>query len=194
MDIDTGTGGRDVGCAHPLLAWLADVGAGIDAVVECPSLSLPLGEYESAVRQIAVYEARLASVRLSLTRQAELNEVRKRAIRRLPNDVGAEARAEAEAFLLDSARALDVDDLDKAGRHLYEVIAAEDAEQRIGKQLEQQERRAGENRTLSFGPVRTGRTCAVANDVRPTPSPNSSPWPRQQRTHPPAAAPGRASP
>ncbi|WP_273377764.1 HNH endonuclease signature motif containing protein [Actinopolymorpha pittospori] len=46
--------------------------------------------------------------------------------------------------------------MDKAGKHLYEVIAPEDAERRIGKQLEEQERRARENRTLSFGPVRDG--------------------------------------
>ena len=44
--------------------------------------------------------------------------------------------------------------MDKAGKHLYEVIAPEDAERRIGKQLEEQERRARESRTLSFGPVR----------------------------------------
>ncbi|MGW5364811.1 DUF222 domain-containing protein [Actinopolymorpha pittospori] len=214
MDIDTGSGtSGGAGFAHPLLAWLAGVGAGIDAAIECPTLSLPLGEYEGALRQIAVCEAKLASLRLSLTRQAELNEVRKltgaantagwvqqvtrmgrreasvsvrlakaldqtlqatsralgeggislgqaqvieRAIRRLPNDVDAEVRAEAEAFLLDSAQALDVDDLDKAGKHLYEVIAPEDAERRIGKQLEEQERRARENRTLAFGPVRDG--------------------------------------
>ncbi|MGW5363547.1 DUF222 domain-containing protein [Actinopolymorpha pittospori] len=213
MDIDTGSGSGGAGFAHPLLAWLADVGAGIDAAIECPTLSLPLGEYERALRQIAVYEAKLASLRLCLTRQAELNEVRKltgaantagwvqqvtrmgrreasvsvrlakaldqtiratgealsggeislgqaqvieRAIRRLPNDVDTEVKAEAEAFLLDSAQALDTDDLDKAGKHLYEVIAPEDAERRIGKQLEEQERRARENRTLSFGPVRDG--------------------------------------
>ncbi|WP_337918550.1 DUF222 domain-containing protein [Actinopolymorpha pittospori] len=77
-------------------------------------------------------------------------------MRRLPNDAGPEVRAEAEAFLLDSAQALDTDPLDKAGKHLYEVIAPEDAERRIGKQLEEQERRARENRTLSFGPVRDG--------------------------------------
>ncbi|GAA4984162.1 HNH endonuclease signature motif containing protein [Actinopolymorpha pittospori] len=208
MDIDTGEG-----FAHPLMRWLADVGAGVDAAIECPTLSLPLDEHESALRQIAVYEAKLASLRLRLTRQAELSEVRKltgaantagwvqqvtrmgrreasvsvrlakaldqtlrstgealsdgeislgqaqvieRAIRRLPNDVDADVKAEAEAFLLDSAQALDVDDLDKAGKHLYEVIAPEDAERRIGKQLEEQERRARENRTLSFGPVRDG--------------------------------------
>ncbi|GAA5005514.1 DUF222 domain-containing protein [Actinopolymorpha pittospori] len=77
MDIDTGSSGGGAGFAHPLLAWLADVGAGIDAAIECPTLSLPLGEYESALREIAVCEARLASLRLSLTRQADLNEVRK---------------------------------------------------------------------------------------------------------------------
>ncbi|MGW5364213.1 DUF222 domain-containing protein [Actinopolymorpha pittospori] len=213
MDIDTGSASGDTGFAHPLLAWLADVGAGIDAAIECPTLSLPLDQYEEAMRQLAVYEARLASLRLSLTQQAELIEVRKltgaantagwvrqvtrmgrreasvsvrlakaldqtiratgqalsegeislgqaqvieRAIRRLPNDIDPDVRAEAEAFLLDSAQALDVDDLDKAGKHLYEVIAPEDAERRIGKQLEEQERRARENRTLSFGPVRDG--------------------------------------
>jgi hypothetical protein len=175
MDIDTGEG-----FAHPLMRWLAGVGEQLDGAVECPILSLPLGGYESALRQLAVYEAKLASLRLSLTRQAELNEAKKltgaantagwvqqqtrmgrreaavsvrlakaldqriratgralsegeislgqaqvieRAIRRLPNDVDAEVRAEAEAFLLDSAQALDVDDLDKAGKHLYEVIA-----------------------------------------------------------------------
>jgi hypothetical protein len=167
MDIDTGEG-----FAHPLMRWLAGVGEQIDGAVECPTLSLPLGEHESALRQIAVHEAKLASLRLSLTRQAELNEVRKltgaaniagwvqqqtrmgrreasvsvrlakaldqtlratgealaegeislgqaqvieRAIRRLPNDVDADVRAEAEAFLLDSAQALDAEDLDKAG-------------------------------------------------------------------------------
>ncbi|MGW5364190.1 DUF222 domain-containing protein [Actinopolymorpha pittospori] len=213
MDIDTGNGSGGAGFAHPLLAWLADVGAGIDTAIECPTLSLPLDQYEGAMRQIAICEAKLASLRLSLTRQAELNEVRKltgaanaagwvrqvtrtgrreasvsvrlakaldqtlratgcalgegeislgqaqvieRAIRRLPNDVDADVRAEVEAFLLDSAQALDVDDLDRAGKHLYEVIAPEDAERRIGKQLEEQERRARENRTLSFGPIRDG--------------------------------------
>ncbi|MGW5363512.1 DUF222 domain-containing protein [Actinopolymorpha pittospori] len=213
MDIDTGSASGGAGFAHPLLAWLADVDAGIDAAIECPTLSLPLDQYEPALRQIAVCEAKLASLRLRLTRQAELNEVRKltgaanaagwvqqvtrmgrreasvsvrlakaldqtlqatgralgeggislgqaqvieRAIRRLPNDVDAEVKAEAEAFLLDSAQALDTDDLDRAGKHLYEVIAPEDAERRIGKQLEEQERRARENRTLSFGPVRDG--------------------------------------
>jgi hypothetical protein len=55
MDIDTGTGSGNAGFAHPLLAWPADVGAGVDAAMGCPTLSLPLGEYESAVRQIAVY-------------------------------------------------------------------------------------------------------------------------------------------
>ncbi|GAA5017998.1 HNH endonuclease signature motif containing protein [Actinopolymorpha pittospori] len=213
MDIDAGSASGGAGFAHPLLAWLADVGAGIDAAIECPTLSLPLDHYEGALRQIAVYEAKLASLRLRLTRQAELNEVKKlsgaattagwvqqvtrvgrreasvsvrlakaldqtlrstgealsdgeislgqaqvieRAIRRLPNDVDTAVKAEAEAFLLDSAQALDVDDLDKAGKHLYEVIAPEEAERRIGKQLEEQERRARENRTLSFGPVRDG--------------------------------------
>ncbi|GAA4983277.1 HNH endonuclease signature motif containing protein [Actinopolymorpha pittospori] len=208
MDIDTGEG-----LAHPLMRWLAGVGEQIDGAIECPTLSLPLGEYESALRQVAVCEARLASLRLSLTRQAELNEVRKltgaantagwvqqvtrmgrreasvsvrlakaldqtlratgealsdgeislgqaqvieRAIRRLPNDVDAAVKAEAQAFLPDSAQALDTDDLDKAGKHLYEVIAPEDAERRIGKQLEEQECHARENRTLSFGPVRDG--------------------------------------
>ncbi|GAA5007244.1 hypothetical protein GCM10023317_42360 [Actinopolymorpha pittospori] len=77
MDIDTGAGGGGAGFAHPLLAWLAGVGAGIDAAIECPTLSLPLDQYEGALRQIAVSEARLASLRLSLTRQAELSEVRK---------------------------------------------------------------------------------------------------------------------
>ncbi|GAA5027491.1 HNH endonuclease [Actinopolymorpha pittospori] len=213
MDIDTGSASGGAGFAHPLMRWLADVGAGIDAAIECPTLSLPLDGHESVLRQIAVCEAKLASLRLSLTRQAELNEVRKltgaantagwvqqvtrmgrreasvsvrlakaldqtlqatgralgaseislgqaqvieRAIRRLPNDVDTAVKAEAEAFLLDSAQALDVDDLDKAGKHLYEVIAPEDAERRIGKQLEEQERRAREIRTLSFGPVRDG--------------------------------------
>ncbi|MBE1607198.1 DUF222 domain-containing protein [Actinopolymorpha pittospori] len=223
MDIDTGAGSGGAGFAHPLMRWLADVGAGIDAAIECPTLSLPLDQYEGALRQIAVCEARLASLRLSLTRQGELNEVRKlsgaantagwvqqvtrmgrreasvsvrlakaldqtiratgcalsegeislgqaqvieRAIRRLPNDVDAAVRAEAEAFLLDSAQDLDVDDLDRAGKHLYEVVAPEDAERRIGKQLEEQERRARESRTLSFGPVRDGMgTMFVRLDV-----------------------------
>ncbi|GAA5007256.1 DUF222 domain-containing protein [Actinopolymorpha pittospori] len=45
-------------------------------------------------------------------------------------------------------------------------IAPEDAERRIGKQLEEQERRARENRTLSFGPVRDGMgTMFVRLDV-----------------------------
>nr|WP_192751121.1 DUF222 domain-containing protein [Actinopolymorpha pittospori] len=83
-------------------------------------------------------------------------QVIERAIRRLPNDVDADVKAEVEAFLLERAQFLDTDDLDKAGRHLYEVIAPENAERRIGKQLEEQERRARENRTLSFGPVRDG--------------------------------------
>ncbi|MGW5359239.1 DUF222 domain-containing protein [Actinopolymorpha pittospori] len=208
MDIDT-----EEGFAHPLMRWLSGVGEQLDGSMECPTLSLPLDQYEGALRQLAVCEAKLASLRLSLTRQAELNEVRKltgaanaagwvqqqtrmgrreaavsvrlakaldqtlratgralgegeislgqaqvieRAIRRLPNDVDAEVKAEAEAFLLDSAQALDTDDLDRAGKHLYEVIAPEDAERRIGKQLEEQERRARENRTLSFGPARDG--------------------------------------
>ena len=72
MDIDTGEG-----FAHPLMRWLAGVGTSIDAAIECPTLSFPLDQYEGAMRQIAVYEAKLASLRLSLTRQAELNEVRK---------------------------------------------------------------------------------------------------------------------
>ncbi|MBE1609318.1 HNH endonuclease signature motif containing protein [Actinopolymorpha pittospori] len=213
MDIDTGSASGDAGFAHPLLAWLAGVGEQLDGAIQCPTLSLPLDQYEGALRQLAVCEAKLASLRLSLTRQGELNEVRKltgaantagwvrqvtrmgrreasvsvrlakaldqtlratgralgegeislgqaqvieRATRGLPNDVDAAVRAEAEAFLLDSAQALDVDDLDKAGKHLYEVIAPEDAERRIGKQLEEQERRARESRTLSFGPVRDG--------------------------------------
>ena len=75
MDIDTITGSGDAGCAHPLLAWLVGVGEQVDAGIECPTISLPLGEYESALRQIASCEAKLASLRLSLTRQAELNEV-----------------------------------------------------------------------------------------------------------------------
>jgi hypothetical protein len=167
IDIDTGEG-----FTHSLMRWLAGVGEQIDGALECPTLSLPLGEYESALPQIAVHEAKLASLRLPLTRQAELNEVKKltgaastagwvrqvtrmgrreasvsvrlakalhqtiratgealadgqislgqaqvieRAIRRLPNDIGADVKAEAETFLLDSAQALDVDDPDKAG-------------------------------------------------------------------------------
>ena len=77
MDIDTGTGGGDAGFAQPLLAWLADVGAGIDAAVECSALSLPLDQYESVLRQLASNEARIASLRLTLTWRAELNEVKK---------------------------------------------------------------------------------------------------------------------
>jgi hypothetical protein len=72
MDVDTGEG-----FAHPLMRWLAGVGEQLDGAVECPILSLPLGEYESALRQIAACEAKLASLRLRLTRQAELYEVRK---------------------------------------------------------------------------------------------------------------------
>ncbi|GAA5028146.1 DUF222 domain-containing protein [Actinopolymorpha pittospori] len=223
MDIDTGAGSGGTGFAHPLMRWLADVGAGVDAAIECPTLSLPLDQYKAVMEQLAICEAKLASLRLSLTRQAELNEVKKlsgaattagwvqqvtrmgrreasvsvrlakaldqtlratgealsdgeislgqaqvieRAIRRLPNDVDAAVRAEAEAFLLDSAQDLDVDDLDRAGKHLYEVVAPEDAERRIGKQLEEQERRARESRTLSFGPVRDGMgTMFVRLDV-----------------------------
>jgi hypothetical protein len=77
MAIDTGSASGSAGFAHPLLAWPADVGAGVDAAIECPTLSLPLDQYEGAMRQLAACEAKLASLRLSLTRQAELNEVRK---------------------------------------------------------------------------------------------------------------------
>jgi hypothetical protein len=72
MDVDTGEG-----FAHPLMRWLAGVGEQFDGAVECPTLSLPLDQYEGAMRQLAMCEAKLASLRLSLTRQAELNEVRK---------------------------------------------------------------------------------------------------------------------
>jgi hypothetical protein len=208
-----GAVGAVAGFAHPLVRWLAGVGEQLDGALECPSLSLPLAEYDKMVEQLATFEAQLASLRLRLTRQAELNGVKQlsgaastagwvrertgmgareasvpvrlakaldqglratgvalaqgrislgqalvieRAIRRLPKDLGAEVERDAEAVLLDNARRLDTDDLDKVGRHLYEVIAPEEAERRIGKQLEEQERRAREDRALSFGPVHDG--------------------------------------
>ncbi|MBE1605266.1 DUF222 domain-containing protein [Actinopolymorpha pittospori] len=75
MDIDTDR--TATGSAHPLMRWLAGVDEQVDGAIECPTLSLPLDQYDAALRQLSECEARLASLRLRLTRQAELNEVKK---------------------------------------------------------------------------------------------------------------------
>ncbi|MDF1604552.1 HNH endonuclease signature motif containing protein [Nocardioides sp. YIM 152315] len=61
---------------------------------------------------------------------------------RLPTDLGADVREKAEAHLLAQARDHDAKALNHLGRHLYEVVAPEEADAHEAAQLEAEENAA----------------------------------------------------
>ncbi|WP_237768870.1 DUF222 domain-containing protein, partial [Actinopolymorpha cephalotaxi] len=74
------------------------------------------------------------------------------AIKDLPKWVSLEQRAAAEEYLIDEARRRNPDDVRILGRHLLQVIAPQEWEERLGKELDDAERAAERSRSLFYRP------------------------------------------
>ena len=92
------------------------------------------------------------------------------AVEKLPGD--PVLRAEAVGFLLGEAGRLSADDLERAGRHVLEVVDPEGVDARLERELDRAERAAHLNRTYAVRPARwwswpvgrVGRGRAAAQD------------------------------
>ena len=76
------------------------------------------------------------------------------AVEKLPGD--PVLRAEAVGFLLGEAGRLSADDLERAGRHVLEVVDPEGVDARLERELDRAERAAHLNRTMSLRFDRVG--------------------------------------
>ncbi|MGW5361289.1 DUF222 domain-containing protein [Actinopolymorpha pittospori] len=65
-------------------------------------------------------------------------------------------KAQGEAALVEQAHAFDPQELRALGERLYQVVAPEDADRRIGEQLAREERKAAASRTVYFGTAGPG--------------------------------------
>ncbi|SFF65974.1 protein of unknown function [Actinopolymorpha cephalotaxi] len=74
------------------------------------------------------------------------------AIKDLPKWVGLEQRVKAEEYLIEESRRRNPDDVRLLGRHLLRVIAPEEWEERLGKELDAAERAAERSRSLFYRP------------------------------------------
>ncbi len=74
----------------------------------------------------------------------------------LPKDVSDSDRRRGEAHLVAKARDFDAKALRRCGRHLLEVLAPDEADRRLGEQLEAEEREAKRKATLTFRPEGDG--------------------------------------
>ncbi|HEY1117624.1 MAG TPA: DUF222 domain-containing protein [Acidimicrobiales bacterium] len=81
---------------------------------------------------------------------AEQARVVLRWVDRLPEDVDAAAREQGEAHLLGLARHHDAKELNRLGKHLYEVVAPDDADAHEAWILEQQEQAAAQKYRLTL--------------------------------------------
>ncbi len=130
----------------------ADV-SGVGAESGASSTAAWLAHATRATRPRAHAEVRLANAlegEFGLTRRAlatgTLNEEQARvivhAITDLPDTIGEVDRRRAEDHLVDQAQTFDARALRVLGKHLLEVLDPETAEQRLGRKLEDEERRA----------------------------------------------------
>ncbi len=68
----------------------------------------------------------------------------------LPKDISDDQKREGETRLLELATQHDPKELRQLGIHLYETIDPEDAERRLGEQLERERKRAEQKRSITF--------------------------------------------
>jgi hypothetical protein len=81
-----------------------------------------------------------------------------RAVDALPDRVGVEGRARAEAHLVDLAARHDAAELKALGRHVFEVIDPEAADEELGRQLAREEREARRRTVLHLSENDDGTT------------------------------------
>ncbi|MET9021716.1 DUF222 domain-containing protein [Actinopolymorpha sp. NPDC004070] len=74
------------------------------------------------------------------------------AIKDLPKRISLEQRVEAEEYLIAESKRRNPDDVRLLGRHLLRVVAPEEWERRLGKELEDDERTAERSRSLRYAP------------------------------------------
>ena len=92
-----------------------------------------------------------AATRLAWSRgdiTTEQAKVIAESITKLPDWFGDEERGDAEKVMLDHAPDLTLDELKRLGNHVIEVLDPDGADELIGKQLEDQEKRAFESTQL----------------------------------------------
>ncbi|MGW5362801.1 DUF222 domain-containing protein [Actinopolymorpha pittospori] len=94
----------------------------------------------------------LAEGRVSLRHAQEIHL----AIGKLPADIDPVVKAQGEAALVEQAQTFDPQELRALGERLYQVVAPEDADRRIGEQLAREERKAAASRTVYFGTAAPG--------------------------------------
>nr|WP_272956069.1 DUF222 domain-containing protein [Actinopolymorpha rutila] len=74
------------------------------------------------------------------------------AIKDLPTWIGPEQRLKAEEYLIEESRRRNPDDVRLLGKHLLQVLAPEEWERRLGKELDDAERAAERKRSLKYVP------------------------------------------
>ncbi|WP_237742655.1 DUF222 domain-containing protein [Actinopolymorpha alba] len=74
----------------------------------------------------------------------------------LPNDISDDQKREGETRLLELATQHDPKELRQLGNQLYEAIAPEEAERRLGEQLERERKRAEQKRSITFSQAGPG--------------------------------------
>ena len=94
----------------------------------------------------------LAEGRVSLRHAQEIHL----AMGKLPADIDAEIKARGEAALVEQAQTFDPQELRALGERLYQVVAPDDADRRIGEQLAREEKKAAASRSVYFGTAEPG--------------------------------------
>nr|WP_238362224.1 HNH endonuclease signature motif containing protein [Actinopolymorpha pittospori] len=94
----------------------------------------------------------LAEGRVSLQHAQEIHL----AMGKLPADIDAEVKAQGETALVEQAQTFDPQELRALGERLYQVVAPDDADRRIGEQLAREEKKAAASRTVYFGTAAPG--------------------------------------
>ncbi|MGW5362455.1 DUF222 domain-containing protein [Actinopolymorpha pittospori] len=94
----------------------------------------------------------LAEGRVSLRHAQEIHL----AIGKLPADIDPDVKDQGEVALVEQAQTFDPQELRALGDRLYQVVAPEDADRRIGEQLAREERKAAASRTVYFGTAGPG--------------------------------------
>jgi hypothetical protein len=94
----------------------------------------------------------LAEGRVSLRHAQEIHL----AMGKLPADIDPVVKARGEVALVEQAQTFDPQELRALGERLYQVVAPEDADRRIGEQLAREEKKAAASRTVYFGTAGPG--------------------------------------
>jgi hypothetical protein len=131
---------REDGCTSTS-AWLAQV-AGLSKHEASKLVSL------SRTMTPEVERTRLAWAAGDIT--TEQASVIAESITRLPDWFGDEERGDAEQVMLDHAPVFTLDELKRLGNHVIEALDPDGADEIIGKQLEEQEKRAFEGTRLTM--------------------------------------------